>query len=86
MCIRLGTEGGRPGPVVSGRDSRSEGHGFESRHQILDEHLFTYICCKNCNHVCLKRPKINEKEAGLAHFLKKVAQLKGSSDMLRKTQ
>ena len=31
--------------------------------------FFTFICCKNC----LKRPKINEKEAGLAHFLKKVA-------------
>ena len=26
--------------------------------------FFTNICCKNCN-VCLKRPKINEKEAGI---------------------
>ena len=25
--------------------------------------FFTLVCCKNCN-VCLKRPKINEKEAG----------------------
>ena len=33
--------------------------------------FFTLICCKNCTDVCLKRPKINEKEAGLAHFLKK---------------
>ena len=22
---------------------------------------FHYICCKNCNDVCLKRPKINDK-------------------------
>ena len=70
MCIRLGTEGGSPGPVVSGRDSCSEGHGFESRHRILDEHLFTYICCKNCNDVCLKRLKINEKEARVGPFKK----------------
>ena len=32
--------------------------------------FFTLICCKNCI-VCLIRPKINEKEAGLAHFFKK---------------
>ena len=57
--------------MVMGRDSRSEGRGFESRHRILDGHFFTYICCKNCN-VCLKRPKINEKEAGIGPlFLKK---------------
>ena len=36
-------------------------------------HFFTLICCKNCNDICLKRPKINEKEAGV--FLKKVAAL-----------
>ena len=54
--------------MVMGRDSRSEGRGFESRHRILDGHFFTYICCKNCN-VCLKRPKINEKEAGVGPFL-----------------
>ena len=29
-------------------------------------HFFTLICCKNCT-VCLKRPKINKKEAELAH-------------------
>ena len=62
--------GRSPGLVVMGRDSHSEGCGFKSRHRILDGHFFTYICCKNCN-VCLKRPKINEKEADLAHFLKK---------------
>ena len=30
----------------------------------------SYICCKNCNDVCLKRPKINKKEAGVGPFLK----------------
>ena len=57
--------------MVMGRDSHSECRGFESRHRILDGHFFTYYCCKNCN-VCLKRPKINEKEAGIGPlFLKK---------------
>ena len=31
--------GGSPGLVVMGRDSRSEGCGFESRHYILDGHF-----------------------------------------------
>ena len=56
--------------MVMGRDSRSEGCGIESRHRILDGHFFTNICCKNCN-VCLKRLKINKKEAGVGPFLKK---------------
>ena len=34
--------GGSPGLVVMGRDSRSEGRGFESRHRILDGH-FSHI-------------------------------------------
>ena len=62
--------GGSPGLVVMGRDSHTEGRGFESRHHILDGHFFTYFCCKNCNDVCLKRPKINEKEAGVGPFFK----------------
>ena len=33
--------------------------------------FFTYNCCKNCN-VCLKRPKINEREAGVGPFLKRL--------------
>ena len=33
--------------------------------------FFTYILCKNCNDVCLKRQKINKKRRVLAHFLKK---------------
>ena len=57
--------GGSPGLVVMGRDLRSRGRGFNSRHPILDGHFFTYICWKNCNDVCLK---INE--SGLGPFKK----------------
>ena len=52
-----------------GDDSCSKGHGFESQCCILDGHIFTLICCKNCI-VCLKRPKINENEAGVGPFKK----------------
>ena len=62
--------GGSPGLVVMGVDSRSKGRGFESQRRILDGHFFTLICCKNCI-VCLKRPKINEKEAGVGPIFKK---------------
>ena len=55
--------------MVMGDDSCLKGHGFESQHHMLDGHFFTLICCKNCI-VCLKGPKINEKEAGLAHLKK----------------
>ena len=41
--------GGGPGQVVMGGDSCSKGCEFESRHCILDGHLFTFICCKNYN-------------------------------------
>ena len=60
------SKGGSPGLVVMGDNSCLKGRGFESRRRILDGHLdiFTFICCKNCN-VCLKRPKINKKEAGV---------------------
>ena len=67
LFVKFVLMGGSPGLVVMGRDSHSEVHGFESRHRILDGHFFTYICCKNCN-VCLKRPKINEKEARIGPF------------------
>ena len=69
VAIRKILRGGSPGLVVMGRDSNSKGCGFESRHRLLDGHFFTYFCCKNCN-VCLKRPKINEKEAGVGPFKK----------------
>ena len=55
------------GALVMAGDSRSKGHGFESRHCILDGHFSHIFDVKNCN-VCLKRPKINKKEAGLAHL------------------
>ena len=63
--------GGSPGLVVMGGDSCSKGHGFESQHHILDGHFVTHICCKNCNDVFLKRPKINDKRGlGWPNFLK----------------
>ena len=63
--------GGSPGLVVMGGYSHSEGCGFISWRPILDGHeIFTVICCKNCI-VCLKRTKINEKEAGVGPFFKK---------------
>ena len=31
--------GGSPGLVVMGRDSHSEGRGFDSQHRILDGHF-----------------------------------------------
>ena len=49
--------------MVMGGSSCPEGRGFDSQHCILDGH-FHINFCKNCNDICLKRPKINEKEAG----------------------
>ena len=51
--------------MVMGGDSCSDDRGFESWHRILDGHFFPLICCKICNDVCLIRPKINDKEAGV---------------------
>ena len=39
--------GGSPGLVVMGRDSRSEGCGFESWHCILDGHFSQIFVVKN---------------------------------------
>ena len=50
--------------MFMGDDSCSKGHGFKSGCRILDGHFSTLICCNNCI-VYLKRPKINEKEAGV---------------------
>ena len=47
--------------MVMGRDSHSEGFGFESRHHILVGDLFTLQILQQINDVCLKRPKINDK-------------------------
>ena len=57
--------------MVMRRDSHSEGHGFESRHRILDGHFFAYICCKNCNDVDLKRPKKRKRDRRWPIFKKK---------------
>ena len=59
------SKGESPGLVVMGGDPCSEGHRFESWDRILEGHFFTYICWKNCNDVCLKRPKINNKKRPL---------------------
>ena len=56
--------------MVMGDNLCSRSRGFKSWHRILDGHFFTLICCKNCI-VCLERPKINEKEAGVGPFFKK---------------
>ena len=32
--------------------------------------IFTYICCKNCDDVCLKRPKTNYKRGRGGPILK----------------
>ena len=47
--------------MVMGNDSCFRVCGFESWQHILD--------CKNCI-ICLKRPKINKKEAGVGTFKK----------------
>ena len=38
--------GGSPGLVVMGRDSRSKGRGFESRHRVQDGHISHIIVVK----------------------------------------
>ena len=55
--------------MVMGDNSCLKGCLFESQRRILDGHFFTLIRCKNCI-VCLKRPKIIEKESGVGPFLK----------------
>ena len=56
--------------MVMGDNSCLRGPGFKSQPHMLDGHdIFTFICCKNCI-VCLKVPKINEKEAEVGPFLK----------------
>ena len=56
--------------MVIGGDSCSEGRGFESRHRIL-ETFFTYISCKKCNDVSMKRRKINDRRGWGWPILKK---------------
>ena len=63
------------GLVVVGGNLCSEGHGFESRHCILDGHFaHIFVVKHDCNDVCLKRPKINdERGRGWPIFIKTIA-------------
>ena len=73
----LHQKGSRNPLVVMGEDSCSKDHEFEYRCHILYGHLFffTLICCKSCI-VCLKRPKINKKEARVGPFFQ-IKQVRG---------
>ena len=53
--------------MVMGRDSRSEGRGFESQHQILDGHFLHIFVVKI---VMLNRRKYTKKRPGMAHLKK----------------
>ena len=58
--------------MVMGGDSCFIGRRFGSRHRILDVYFFLCICCKTCNDVCLKRPKIKyQRGRGGPIFYKK---------------
>ena len=67
-----------------GDESCSKGSGFESQRRIIDGHLdiFTLIRCKNCI-LCLKKPKINEKEAGVGPFCKKTLNKVQNDSLIR---
>ena len=61
--------GGSPGLVVMGGDLYSERSWVRIPAPYTGWTFFTWVCCINCN-VCLKRPKINAKEAGDGPFKK----------------
>ena len=65
--------GGSPGLVVMGDYSCSRGQGVWISAPYTGWAFFTLICCEN-SIVCLKRSKINEKEAGVDPFFKKIFQ------------
>ena len=78
-CLRQikSTAGGSPGLVVMGGEAHIPKVVGSNLGTIywMDMTFFTMICCKNFNDVCLKRPNINEKEAGVGPiFFKKVQQ------------
>ena len=56
--------------MVMGGDSCSEGRGFESQHCILDGHFSHLFVVKIV--MLFEKTKINEKEAGNSHFVKKI--------------
>ena len=57
--------------MVMGRNSSSKGRGFKSMALYTGWTFFTYICYKNCNDVCLNRPKINDKRGHVGPFFLK---------------
>ena len=71
--------------MVMGVDSRSKGRGFESQPRYwMDMTFFTFICCKNCI-VCLKRPKINKKEAGVGPIFLRMFVVKKQPSLVGET-
>ena len=64
---------GSPGLVVMGRDSCSEGRGFESRHHILDGHFSHLFVVKIVLLVRERNSKQMKKRPGKAHSLKQRA-------------
>ena len=59
-----------PGLLVIGVNSYPEGRGFESQHRILNGHFTNIFVVKIV--VCLKKTKINKKEAGYGPFYKEI--------------
>ena len=57
-----------PGLVVMGRESRSEGRGFESRHYILDGHFSHIFVVKIVMIFVWKDQNQTKNRQGLAHF------------------
>ena len=61
--------------MVIGGVLQSKGCGFESRHRFMDGHFSNCFVVNIVMFVCLKRPKINETEGGMAHFKKTITDL-----------
>ena len=56
--------------MVVGGDSCYEGRGFKSQHHIQDGHFSHLFVVKIV--MLFEKTKINEKEAGNGHFVKKL--------------
>ena len=72
MCghLKFTGSGREPWPFGYGRRLMFRRSWVRISALLLDGHFFTYICCKNWNDVCLKRPKTSEKEVGVGPFFK----------------
>ena len=69
VALKKYFEGGSPGLVVMGDDSRLESRRFESRCFMLEGYFHICLLYKNCN-IYLKRLKINVKEARICPIKK----------------